>query len=68
MNSFNGVGDLDNVAPQDMFRDERRSIAVGAARRLDEVLFGDRFRIRMIVRYNNQGTIVKVRSGEGRMQ
>lgn len=43
MNSFDGVGDLDDVAPQNMFRDERRSIAVGAPRRLAEVLFSDRF-------------------------
>ena len=41
MNSFDGVGDLDNVAPQDMFRDERRGIAVGAARCMVEVLFSD---------------------------
>ena len=44
MNSFESVGDLDDVAPQRLFGDERRRIAVRAAkRRAAEVLFSDRF-------------------------
>lgn len=42
MNSFEGVRDLDDVAPENLFGDGRR-IAVGAARRLANVLFSDRY-------------------------
>lgn len=43
MNSFEGVRDLDDVAPENLFGDGRRRIAVGAARRLANVLFSDRY-------------------------